>query len=114
MLESAMANRPRRNKVPSRSASSTNRNTEALTAVKCVWILADSDIAFTGWANGQKLNGWEIPRFEFQVCTQMLDWIGDGKARYDREKDAFITVRQNAQEETWPPPETARFCPPDP
>ena len=64
--------------------------------------IADSDMVFTGWANGQKWNGWEMPRFEFQVCTQLLGWIGDGKARYDGERDTFITVRQNGQEETWP------------
>jgi hypothetical protein len=63
--------------------------------------LADSDRAFDGWSNGQLWNGWEMPRFELQVGMEILGWMGDAKARYDADRDAFVTVNQDGEEEVW-------------
>lgn len=73
---------------------------------KCRFALADTGTAFDGWTNGHVWNGWEKPRFEHPVCKEILAWMGDDKARYDAERDAFITVNQDGEEEIWPAEET--------
>ena len=64
--------------------------------------LADGDRTFDGWSNGQLWNGWEMPRFELKVGQEILGWMGDDKARFDGDRDAFITVNQDGEEEVWP------------
>jgi hypothetical protein len=63
--------------------------------------MTDAERAFDGWSNGQLWNGWEMPGFEFQVCKEILAWMGDDKARYDGDRDVFITANQDG-EEIWP------------
>ena len=66
---------------------------------KARFALADAELAFDDWSNGQLWNEWEMPRFEFQVCKEILGLMGDNKARYDSDRDAFITVNQDGEEE---------------
>ena len=62
--------------------------------------LGDSVRAFNGWTNGQAWNGWAMPRFEVGVVMEILEFLGDG-GRFDGEADAFVTVSQDGEEETW-------------
>lgn len=62
--------------------------------------LGDGDITFAGWSNGLLWNGWELPRFEFTICQEILKVLGDEQARFDGEADAFVTV-SNGEEEMW-------------
>jgi hypothetical protein len=63
--------------------------------------LADSGEAFEGWSSGRLWNGWEMPRFERAVGERLLAWLGDARARFDAERDAFVTVSQDGEEEVW-------------
>ena len=62
--------------------------------------LADGERVFEGWSNGQLWNGWEMPRFEFAVCGEILKSLGDEQARFDEKADAFVTMT-NGEEEAW-------------
>lgn len=64
-------------------------------------MLADSAEIFAGWSNGQRWNGWELPRFERAEAERLLSWLGDQRARFDAERDAFVTVNQDGEEEPW-------------
>jgi hypothetical protein len=64
--------------------------------------LADNGRAFDGWSIGQLWNGWEMPSFERQVGMEILGWMGDDKARYDADNDAFVTVNQDGEDDVWP------------
>ncbi len=64
--------------------------------------LADTEKSFDGWSNCQMWNGWEMPRFEFQACKEILGWIDDNKARYDAVWDASIQVNDDGEDEVWP------------
>jgi hypothetical protein len=33
---------------------------------------------------------------------EIFGWMGDGKARYDADRDAFVTVNQDGEAEVWP------------
>jgi hypothetical protein len=63
--------------------------------------LADSDEVFTGWADGRRWNGWTMPRFERPEAERLIRWLGDGRARFDAERDGFITISQDDAEEDW-------------
>ena len=63
--------------------------------------LADCDEAFDGWTNGRLWNGWEMPRFEFAVCGEILKVLGDERAGYGGRRDAFATLNQDGVEEVW-------------
>ena len=62
--------------------------------------LADGERAFDGWFNGELWNGWEMPRFEFAVCREILKFLGDERARFDANADAFVTA-SDEEEEAW-------------
>lgn len=64
--------------------------------------IADCDKDFPGWANGETWNGWEKPRFGRATSEDILKWIEHSKASYDVERDAFITVNEDGEEEVWP------------
>jgi len=63
--------------------------------------LADSEVNFDGWTDGQCWNGWEMPRFEKSVAERLVWSLGGGRARFDAERDAFVTVAQDGDEEIW-------------
>ena len=63
--------------------------------------LADGDRAFDGWSDGRLWNGWEMPKFDLQVGLDILEWMGDAKARHDADRDAFVTVNQDGEDEVW-------------
>lgn len=63
--------------------------------------LMDSEDHFTGWANGENWNGWAMPHFEFVEAQRLIAWLKDDKARYDAERDAFVTQSQDGEEELW-------------
>jgi hypothetical protein len=63
--------------------------------------LADSQDVFTGWSNGRLWNGWEMPRFEKAEAKRMLEWLGDQRVRFDEQRDAFVTVNDDGEEEVW-------------
>jgi len=69
---------------------------------KARFTLADAETSFDGWCNGELWNGWAMPRFEFAACQAILQFLGNEQARYDADRDAFVTVNQDAEEETWP------------
>ena len=62
--------------------------------------LADGKGPFEGWSNGELWNGWEIPRFEFAVCQEILKALGDQQARFDGKADAFVTM-MDEEDEVW-------------
>jgi hypothetical protein len=64
--------------------------------------LADGETAFDGWSNGHLWNGWAMPRFEAGVGMEILEFLGAEAARFDGKADAFVTVSQEGEEETWP------------
>ncbi len=64
--------------------------------------IVDCDGAFPGWSNGETWNGWEKPRFDRETCEVILKWMERESARYDADRDAFITLNQDGDEETWP------------
>lgn len=64
--------------------------------------LADSDELFIGWTDGRRWNGWEMPRFERNEAERLIEWLGEERARFDAERDAFVTVSQDGEEEVWP------------
>jgi hypothetical protein len=68
--------------------------------------LADSDVSFEGWSNGRLWNGWETPRFEFTVCTEILRSLSYQGARFEASADAFVKV-SGGEEETWSAEEIA-------
>ena len=45
-------------------------------------------------------DGWEMPRFEFAVCQEILRFLGDDQARFEKKTDAFVSV-SNGEEEAW-------------
>jgi hypothetical protein len=63
--------------------------------------IADCEKAFAGWSKGEKWNGWEKPYFEMDACREILAWLGDDRARFDVDLNAFITVSQDGEEEVW-------------
>jgi hypothetical protein len=64
--------------------------------------LAESDEAFDGWTDGRRWNGWEMPRFERSEAERLIKWLKDERARFDEEREAFITISQDGEEEVWP------------
>jgi len=64
--------------------------------------LADGEAAFDGWSNGELWNGWSMPRFEKGEAERVLARLGDRNARFDGERDAFVTMSQDGEEEVWP------------
>jgi hypothetical protein len=65
------------------------------------FILAGGETAFDGWSIGELWNGWEMPRFEFAACREILKSLGDERARFDAEREAFVTMSQGGEEERW-------------
>lgn len=65
------------------------------------FVLADSGETFEGWSNGGLWNGWEMPRLERAVGERLLAWLGDARAKFDADRDAFVTVSQDGEEEVW-------------
>jgi hypothetical protein len=65
------------------------------------FVLADSEEVFDGWTDGRCWNGWEMPRFEKAEAERLTKWIGDKRARYDAERDAFVTLSRDGEEENW-------------
>lgn len=63
--------------------------------------LANAGKSFDGWSNGELWNGWEMPRFEFAVCQEILRFIGDKRGRFDGSRDAFV-IGSGEEEEPWP------------
>ncbi len=63
--------------------------------------LAELDEVFNGWSNGRLWNGSEMPWFETAEAERLLAWLGDGRARFDPKRDAFLTVNQDDEEEVW-------------
>ena len=61
----------------------------------------DSEDYFDGWTNGKDWNGWAMPHFEFADAKRLIAWLKNGKARFDSEKDAFITITEDGDEEFW-------------
>jgi hypothetical protein len=61
--------------------------------------LADSGETFVGWSNGRLWKGWEMPRFERAAGELLLAWLGDGRARFEAERDAFVTVSQDGEDD---------------
>jgi hypothetical protein len=64
--------------------------------------LADTEAVFNGWTDGRKWNGWEMPRFERSEAQRVIKELKDGRARFDAERDAFVTISQDGEEEVWP------------
>lgn len=64
--------------------------------------LAESNEAFDGWSDGRRWNGWAMPRFERSEAERLIESLKDQRARFDAERDAFITVSQEGEEEGWP------------
>jgi len=54
--------------------------------------LADGEASFDGWSNSELWNGWEMPRFGFAVCREILRSLGDEQARFEEKADAFVTI----------------------
>src|ERR1017187_9210852 len=46
-------------------------------------------------------NGWATPRFEFAEAQRLIGCLKEGKARFDSERDAFITISQDGEEKFW-------------
>jgi len=66
------------------------------------FVLDDLEHNFPGWTNRVHWAGWEMPRFRFAVCEQILEYLAaDTEARFDAEADAFVTVT-DGEEERWP------------
>ena len=63
--------------------------------------LADSEDKFRGWTDGRAWNGWEMPHFEMAEAERLMLWLGDKRARFDAERDAFVTLSQDGEEEVW-------------
>ena len=63
--------------------------------------LADSEENFSGWTDRRAWNGWEMPRFEKAEAARLMRWLGDERARFDAERDAFVTVSQDGEDEVW-------------
>lgn len=64
--------------------------------------LGESKDVFAGWTDGRLWNGWAMPRFELAEAQRLIAWLGDKRASYDEVRDAFLTVSQEGDEETWP------------
>ena len=63
--------------------------------------LAESEESFEGWTDGRRWNGWEMPYFERSEAERLIRWLGDGRARFNAEGDAFVTLSQDGEEEVW-------------
>jgi hypothetical protein len=63
--------------------------------------LADSDEVFSGWTDGRHWNGWEMPYFELAEAERLRLWLGGQEAYFDPERDAFVTMWQDGEEELW-------------
>jgi hypothetical protein len=77
-----------------------NERTQALFR-RVRFSLLDSDDCFSGWSNGERWNGWAMPHFEFAEAQRLVAWLTTGKGRFDSAEDAFVTVSQDGEEETW-------------
>jgi hypothetical protein len=55
--------------------------------------LPESENLFDGWTDGQLCEGWAMPRFEADVCHEILQVKGGDSAWYDYRTDAFVVVR---------------------
>lgn len=61
------------------------------------------DKRYHGWSNGVTWNGWAIPFFEFDEAMKYAkdsqkEGAGVGATTYDPEKDAFVTTRDDPDE----------------
>jgi hypothetical protein len=63
--------------------------------------LADAEAAFDAWSNGELWNGWAMPRLERAEAERVLARLGDQRARFDGERDAFVTMSQDGEQEVW-------------
>ena len=64
--------------------------------------LMESQDLFTGWTNGQAWNGWAKPLFERTEAERLIAWLKDEKARFDKDRDAFVTASPDGEQEAWP------------
>jgi hypothetical protein len=63
--------------------------------------IADTEETFEGWTDGRQWNGWEMPRFERSEAARLIEWLKPERAWFDAERDAFVTVSQDGEEEIW-------------
>ena len=63
--------------------------------------LAESEERFSGWTDGKKWNGWEMPRFEKAEAERLIQWLSGERGRFDEERDAFVTGTQGDEDEVW-------------
>ena len=63
--------------------------------------LADSKEVFSGWTDGRKWNGWEMPQFEKVEADRLVRSLGERRWRFDASRDAFVTLSQAGKEECW-------------
>ena len=63
--------------------------------------LADAKEVFSGWTDGRKWNGWEMPRFERVEAERLVRSLGGGRWRFDAPRHAFVTLSQAGREECW-------------
>jgi hypothetical protein len=63
--------------------------------------LADAKEVFSGWTDGRKWNGWEMPRFERVEAERLVRSLADGRWRFDASHDAFVTLSHAGKEECW-------------
>jgi hypothetical protein len=63
--------------------------------------LMDSKDHFSGWTNGEDWNGWATPHFELAEAERLIAWLKNAKAGFDSERDAFVTMLPDGEEEVW-------------
>jgi hypothetical protein len=63
--------------------------------------LMDEGELFAGWANGLRWNGFAMPHFELAEAQRLIVWLAVPEARFEAERDAFVTVTTDGEEEVW-------------
>ena len=91
--------------LPAASASGFRLVDEAERSRALFWrasfALADSEENFSGWTDGTPWNGWEMSHFERAEAERLIRCLGDERAWFDTERDAFVTLSQDGEDEVW-------------